>query len=115
MTRGVIVVVLLLAAMVAGIVPGAVINDFGFLSMGLRAAVVVVPVTFALFLKGQVNPKYATAAILVGPTCVLLSKFFLPATIEPMYPGIIMAFLLMLMGVISHRKQANTISETNCN
>ena len=114
LTRGVIVVVLLLAAMVAGIVPGAVINDFGFLSMGLRAAVVVVPVTFALFLRGQVNPKDATAAILAGPTCVLLSKFFLPAAIEPMYPGIMMAFLLMLAGVISHRRQANAISNTNC-
>ena len=37
-TRGTILVILLGAALVAILVPGAMINDFGFLSMGLRAS-----------------------------------------------------------------------------
>lgn len=99
-TRAVIVLVLVLAAVMAGLVPGAVINDFGFLSMGLRAAVVFVPVSFALFMKERVRSGYAMAAVLAGPICVLLAKFFLPAAVEPMYPGIAAALLIMLAGML---------------
>ena len=51
-TRGTILVILLGAALVAILVPGAMINDFGFLSMGLRGTVVFLPMCGGLWLKG---------------------------------------------------------------
>lgn len=52
-TRGTILVILMAAAVVAILVPGAMINDFGFLSMGLRGAVVFLPMCGGLWLKGR--------------------------------------------------------------
>lgn len=74
-TRLTIVAVLLAAALIAVSVPGPVINDFGFLSMGLRGAVVFVPVSFALFCKKSIPEKWVLCSVIGGPLAVLLGSF----------------------------------------
>jgi len=74
-TRLTIVAVLLAAALIAVSVPGPVINDFGFLSMGLRGAVVFVPVSFALFCKRRIPEKWVLCSVIGGPLAVLLGSF----------------------------------------
>ncbi|MBR2473197.1 MAG: sodium:solute symporter family protein [Clostridia bacterium] len=73
-TRIAIVIALFAAAAVAFAVPGAIINDFGFLSMGLRGAVVFIPLSYALFLKGRVDSRCVFASIIAGPVAVLLGN-----------------------------------------
>ena len=51
--RSSIVMTLLLTGMTAMIIPGAIINDLGFLSMGLRGTVIFVPLTLALLFKNH--------------------------------------------------------------
>jgi len=79
---------------------GSLILSWSFMSMGLRGATVFAPVCFALFLKGRVGKRYAIIATIAGPLSVLLGKFLLPATIDPLFLGIAMSSLIMCMGLL---------------
>ena len=94
-SRSTIMVILVIAAGVAVLVPGAMINDFGFLSMGLRGAVVFLPMCGGLWLKGKISSRYALASIIGGPIAVLAGKFLVP--FDPLFLG--MAVCLVIMGV----------------
>ncbi|MDO4516651.1 MAG: sodium:solute symporter family protein [Bacillota bacterium] len=94
-TRGTIMVILVIAAAVAILVPGAMINDFGFLSMGLRGAVVFLPMCGGLWLKGKIPSRFALAAIIAGPVAVLAGKL-LALPFDPLFLG--MAVCLVIMG-----------------
>jgi SSS family solute:Na+ symporter len=89
-------------------VPGAVINDFGFLSMGLRGAVVFIPMTFALFLKGRIDGKWAVASVIVGPVVVLVGNL-LPLPIDSLFIGILACLIIMLVGLAVSLKK-NTLT-----
>lgn len=96
-TRCVIVITLACGAAVAILVPSAVINDFGYLSMGLRGAVVFVPLTAALCCRGVVKARWATASVVAGPVFVLLGNAAgLP--FDPLFAGILASLLLMYLG-----------------
>ncbi len=98
-TRGTIMVILVIAAAVAILVPGAMINDFGFLSMGLRGAVVFLPMCGGLWLKGRIPSRFALAAIIAGPVAVLAGKL-LAIPFDPLFLG--MAVCLVIMGAGLH-------------
>jgi SSS family solute:Na+ symporter len=106
-TRLTLVCVLIAAAIVSVMVPGAVINDFGFLSMGLRGAVVFIPMTFALFCKGRIQGAWATASVIVGPVVVLVGNV-LPLPIDSLFIGIIACLIIMLIGLAASPKK-NTL------
>jgi SSS family solute:Na+ symporter len=103
-TRITLVCVLVIAALVAVVVPGAVINDFGFLSMGLRGAVVFIPMTFALFLPGRIKGSWAVASVVVGPVVVLLGNL-VDLAIDPLFIGIAACLVIMLIGVATGKKK----------
>ena len=96
-TRVLLLLVLLAAAVIASTLPGATINDFGFMSMGLRGAGVFLPISCALFLPGRIRPKYVMAAMVAGPVVVLISKL-LGTSIDPLFFGVGAAALIMLCG-----------------
>lgn len=103
-TRLAIVLVLFAAALVAFVVPGAIINDFGFLSMGLRGAVVFVPVTCALFLRGRIHRRCALISIVAGPVAVLVGQLAgLP--FDPLFLGIGICVLVMLIGALLPKRE----------
>jgi SSS family solute:Na+ symporter len=104
-TRITIVVVLTLAMLVAIVVPGAIINDFGFLSMGLRGTVVFLPVTGALFLKGKIHSNWVVVSIVLGPIAVLIVEFAkLP--FDSLIAGIAVSLICMIIGgVVKSRQQ----------
>lgn len=94
-TRGTIMVVLVIAAAVAILVPGAMINDFGFLSMGLRGAVVFLPMCGGLWLKGKIPSRFALGAVIAGPVAVLAGEL-LGLPFDSLFLG--MAVCLVIMG-----------------
>ena len=81
---------------------GDTILSFAFMSMGLRGAVVFIPMICALWLPGRVNRKFALAAVVVGPLSVLLfgTKLSLPGGIDPLFAGIAAAALLCAVGAL---------------
>ena len=101
--RGTILGILIVAAVVAILVPGAMINDFGFLSMGLRGTVVFLPLCGGLWLKGKIGSQYAVASIIVGPIAVLAGKLMgLP--FDPLFFGMAICLVIMLAGLLRGRR-----------
>jgi SSS family solute:Na+ symporter len=96
-TRVTLLCVLILAALVAIVVPGAVINDFGFLSMGLRGAVVFVPITCALFFPGTINRRFVLLSIIAGPIAVLAGNFA-GIPFDSLFLGLAVCLILIIIG-----------------
>lgn len=104
-TRTTILVILLVAAVVAILVPGAMINDFGFLSMGLRGAVVFLPMCGGLWFAGKIPRQYAFYSVLAGPAAVLLGNF-LPLPFDSLFLGLAVCLVIMVVGFAAGRKTA---------
>ena len=108
-TRGTIMVILIVAAVTAVLVPGAMINDFGFLSMGLRGAVVFLPMCGGLWLKGKIASRYAVAAIIAGPIAVLVGNF-LPLGFDSLFLGMAVCLVIMAVGFAAGKHTKDTLS-----
>ena len=104
--RGCIVVVLLLACCLSTGALGDVILNFAFMSMGLRGAVIFVPLTCALWLSGKIDRFWMTAAILVGPLLVLICGLLPGLEIDPLFPGILASAVLAAIGFLKGRKSS---------
>ena len=88
---------------------GDTILSFAFMSMGLRGAVVFVPMLCALWLPGKVNRYFALAGVIAGPVCVLLfgTRLSLPGGIDPLFAGVAAALLCCALGaVVGNRQQS---------
>lgn len=96
-TRVTIMVTLCGAAAIALIVPGAIINDFGFLSMGIRGTVVFIPLTCVLFAKGKVASWAALVSMIAGPVTVLGGKL-LGLPFDSLFLGILVCLVIMGIG-----------------
>lgn len=102
-TRSAIVAVLLVGMAVTLWVEDSLINDLGFLSMGLRAAVVFVPLCCCLWLKGRIAPKWAKLSILLGPAGVVAGKL-LGLPFDSLFLSILLCALTMLLGLLFSRR-----------
>lgn len=96
-SRLVIIITLTIASIIANVFPAAAINDLGFLSMTLRASVVFMPLTCALWLKGQVRPKYVLASVILSPLAAIISSL-MKFPIEPLFLGAGVSALLCVAG-----------------
>lgn len=76
----------------------SLILQWAFLSMALRGATVFMPLLGILFLKGRINPKISRWAILIAPIAVLLWSVMGPRSIDPLFPGVIISFVLVGIG-----------------
>ena len=102
MGKGIIVLTLLLGVILSSGSLGDTILNFAFMSMGLRGAVVFVPMLCALWAPGKVNRKCAMGAIIAGPVVVLLcgTLFTLPGGIDPLFAGVTAAMIFCAAGRI---------------
>ena len=82
---------------------GTVILDFSFMSMGLRAAVLFVPMCAVLFSPGKIRNSFALAAIIAGPIAVMIGKFIIP-DFNPLFIGIAVSLTLILIGRVLGKK-----------
>lgn len=82
-----IVVILLLGVVAAHFMREAFLNDLGFLSLGLRAAALLLPLSFALWLPGRFGTRAVICSMLVGTLTMLLAGL-LGLQPDPMYYGL---------------------------
>lgn len=102
-TRLSIVGLLALAAAVALSVKGAFINDLGFLSLGLRAVALLLPLSLALFLPGRIKARCIVPAMIAGTAVMLLAKLLaLPA--DPVYYGLGASALTIVVPHLTSKK-----------
>lgn len=106
-TRLTITLILCMAALMAIILPGSFINDFGFLSMGLRGAVVFIPLTCALFFKNHIDHRCILASMILGPFAVLAGRFMnLP--FDSLFLGVACCIVCALTGAVVKKLTSNT-------
>lgn len=101
--RMTIIAVLIFAAVIAWVVPGGVINDFGFLSMGIRGTVVFIPLTCAMFAKGKVSSSTALLTMAAGPVAVLGGQL-VSLPFDPLFLGIAVSGLIIAVGSVVKKK-----------
>ena len=97
------VVILVLACVLSCGPLGDAILGFAFMSMGLRAAAVFAPLCAALFFPGKVDHRWAVVSIIVGPVAVFAGNL-LKLPFDPLFIGIAMGFLMILIGVLVKKK-----------
>lgn len=103
-TRGIILAILTVSAAIACMVPSATINDLGFLSMGLRGAVVFVPLTCALFFPRSIGRRCALACVSAGPLSVLAANW-LGTAVDPLFVGMAVTIFIALVGIVTGNKE----------
>lgn len=91
-----IVGLLALGVVVAHFVHGSFINDLGFLSLGLRAAALLLPLTFALWHPSLFSQRAVIASMIAG-TAVMLTAGLLALPADPMYYGLAASAIVMLV------------------
>ena len=74
-SRMTIVGMLLLSVVFAATFSGSFINDLGFLSMGLRATAVFIPLTLALFFSRRIKSQWILISIIAGTTALIIAQF----------------------------------------
>lgn len=94
-----IVAVLALACCLSTGTLGDTILQFAFMSMGLRGAVVFVPLLCALWLPGRIDKKFAVASIIVSPVLVLIFGVVKVLPFDPLFVGILASFVIMGVGL----------------
>lgn len=98
--------ILLAAVAVTVSLPDSLINDFGFLSMGLRACVLFLPLTAALWLPQRVNGRCILLSMILSPLVDILAKV-LTFPGDPLLYGMAVSLLICTIGfIIGYGKRA---------
>ena len=97
-SRLTIVGILLMSVIVAATFSGSFINDLGFLSMGLRATAVFLPLTLALFFSKRFKYQWIVVSIIAG-TAVLVVSQFIQLPVDGIFVGLTVAAICCLLGL----------------
>ncbi len=84
---------------------GSAILTWGFLSMGLRAVVLLAPMTSALFLPGRISPRAAVLASCLG-IAAMLAAALVELPFDSLFVGMLTAVLVLLIGLLAGRRGA---------
>ena len=98
LSKVLIVFVLCFAGFLACGPLGDTILQFTYMSMGLRGAVVFLPLTCALWMPGKIRSQYAMAAVIAGPLTVLLFGLWGVLPFDPLFAGMGVALIIMVFG-----------------
>ena len=97
-SRLTIIGILLMSVFVAATFSGSFINDLGFLSMGLRATAVFVPLTLALFFSKKFKYQWIITSIIAGTAALILTQI-LNLPVDGIFVGLSVSVVCCLMGV----------------
>ena len=109
LSKVMIILVLSFAGFLACGSLGDIILQFTFMSMGLRGAVVFLPLTCALWLPSKIPTRYAMAAVIIGPLVVLVFGLWKVLPFDPLFAGVAVSALIMAAGFSRHRQAPSCI------
>ena len=98
-TRMTIIGILLMSVVVAASFSGSFINDLGFLSMGLRATAVFVPLTLALFFPRKFKYQYILLSIIAGTAALVIAQF-MKLPIDGIFIGLGVSVICCFVGML---------------
>ncbi|MCC8161914.1 MAG: sodium:solute symporter family protein [Lachnospiraceae bacterium] len=79
---------------------GDTILQFAFMSMGLRGAVVFVPLLCALWLPGRVDPRFCLCSVIVSPILVLIFGIIEVFPFDSLFVGVLFSLLVCAAGAV---------------
>lgn len=97
-TRTVILLSLIFSALFTTGNLGSAILTWGFLSMGLRAVVLLVPMLCALYLPGKIKSSFAIASSVLGLAAMLVGNF-LPLPFDALFLGFAVSIVITAAGL----------------
>jgi SSS family solute:Na+ symporter len=112
-----IVLVLAIGVVLAAVLGKTAIQHFAYMSMGLRGAVMFMPLMLALFAKNRVRKGFALAAIVGGPIIVLIFGIWKVFTFDPLFIGLAFCLIVCLIGLITGKKKdggLETVALSQC-
>ncbi len=83
----------------------SLVLEWNYLSMGLRGAGTFLPLTMAVFMPGRINGFWALWSMGAGAATSLLWKIIIPDGIDPLYAGLIVCALFILIGYIRRQQR----------
>ena len=95
-SRLIIVLALIIASVIANIFPAQAINDLGFLSMTLRASVVFMPLTCALWLGNRVKGRSVLASMIISPLAAVIGAV-MNFPVEPLFIAVSVSVFFCLI------------------
>lgn len=106
-----IIIVLAIGVVLAAVLGKTAIQNFAYMSMGLRGAVMFMPLMLALFMKNKVRKGFVLASIVGGPVIVLIFGMWRVFTFDPLFIGLAFCLAVCVVGVLAGRKKAGGMSE----
>jgi SSS family solute:Na+ symporter len=76
----------------------SLILKWSFLSMGLRGTTICFPLLGAIFIRKFIKPKAGILAVGLAPLGCVLWAIFGPESIEPLYIGMAISLLILIIG-----------------
>jgi Na+/proline symporter len=92
---------------------GSTILDWNYLAMGLRGCTAIFPLVGAMFFPGWVTPKAGVAAVVLGPLTAFLWRFIFPASVDPLYPGLAVSLLVLVIVSMITKKGVALAGQTS--
>lgn len=71
---------------------------WNYLSMALRGGGILLPMSIAIFWPGHIAPKWGLASIIVSTAAAVLTATVLPLPINPVFVGLAVSALLLVVG-----------------
>lgn len=107
-TRTVIFMSLVISAVLTlGNLKSAILT-WGFMSMGLRAAVLIVPMIGALFFKGKIDKAISILSSILGFISFLLCELFFNVNIDSIVVGVSASMLIATIGAVLKKERINS-------
>ncbi len=98
LVRLTLVVIMAMALTASMLLTGTFINDLGFLSLGLRAASILIPMGCAFFIPGRVAGRYAIASMVCSVATMLIVKATGIAWLSPVVCSLIVGLVPIAVG-----------------
>lgn len=105
--RMLVVITFVLGGVLAYFLQQGLINDLGFLSMGLRGSVIFVPLGISLFFHRKPHTGSVKLSVIAAPIVLILGKM-MHLSINPLFLAIGVAIIICLTGKIFSK---NSVSE----
>ncbi|WP_426349067.1 sodium:solute symporter family protein [Alloiococcus sp. CFN-8] len=105
-TRGCMLLSLIVPGLLTGGNLKSKILTWGFLSMGLRAVVLFIPLCAALFYKGKVDKKYAIASGILGVISMIISEV-IKFPLDSLIVGMVTSLIVILSGIHIAKEKTN--------
>ncbi|NMA24145.1 MAG: sodium:solute symporter family protein [Clostridiales bacterium] len=99
-----IIIILAIGVVMAAVLGKTAIQSFSYMSMGLRGAVMFMPLMLALFAQNRVRKGFVLVSVIGGPVIVLIFGIWKVFSFDPLFIGLAFCLTVCLIGFFAGKK-----------